>query len=78
MTIDAERLSGQVVLVGYGRVGRRIARGARPSAASPSWWPSRTARSSSSCGSAGIAAVSGDAAEPAVLIQAHIARAACW
>ena len=44
-------------------------------ATSPSWWPSRTASSSSSCASAAWPRCSGDAADPAVLIQAHIARA---
>ena len=38
--------------------------------------PNRTASRSRSCASEGIAAVSGNAADPAVLIQAHIADAA--
>ncbi len=64
-----------MVLVGYGRVGRRIARALSPSTASPSSWSSRTASSSSKLRARNLPAVSGDAADPAVLIQAHIARA---
>jgi CPA2 family monovalent cation:H+ antiporter-2 len=48
MTTEARYLSRQVVLVGYGRVGRRIA----PSSTRttfPTWWPSRTASWSRSC-----------------------------
>ena len=74
MTIDQNRLNGHVVLVGYGRVGRRIGealteRGvpivvAEQNRELVEWLRER-----------GIPAVSGDASDPAVLIQAHVARA---
>ena len=71
---DEDKLTGQVVLVGYGRVGRGIA--------------AALAEEGIACVVAeqnreivdmlrkqGMPAVAGNAAEPAVLIQAHIARA---
>ena len=72
---DESKLSGQVVLVGYGRVGRRVAaalleRGVHLVVAEQQRELVEGLRSRQ------VAAVSGDAAEPAVLIQAHIARAA--
>ncbi|HJV74639.1 MAG TPA: YbaL family putative K(+) efflux transporter [Noviherbaspirillum sp.] len=75
MTVDQNRLTGQVVLVGYGRVGRRIAqalaeRGVHYVVAEQNREKVDQLRKQ------GIAAVAGNAAEPAVLIQAHIARAA--
>jgi CPA2 family monovalent cation:H+ antiporter-2 len=45
MTVDLNRLNGQVVLVGYGRVGRRIGE-ALAATALPLSWPKRIARSS--------------------------------
>jgi CPA2 family monovalent cation:H+ antiporter-2 len=74
MSTPHERLTGQVVLVGYGRVGRRIgeallARGVHVVVAEENRETVETLRA------AGVAAVAGNAAEPAVLIQAHIARA---
>jgi CPA2 family monovalent cation:H+ antiporter-2 len=67
-----------VVLVGYGRVGQRIAKAWMPGA-SPMWWPSKTGSWWSSLRSQGIAAVSGSAADPEVLIQAHISpMPPCW
>ena len=51
-TVDQSLLTGQVVLVGYGRVGRRIARSARSRTAIRSSSPSRTASWSSNCASA--------------------------
>jgi CPA2 family monovalent cation:H+ antiporter-2 len=67
-------LSGQVVLVGYGRVGRRIA-----AALDTQHWPyvvaDRNRERVEALRARGIPAVSGDAAEAATLIQAHIARA---
>jgi len=74
MTTDLSRLTGHVVLVGYGRVGRRIgealtARGVPIVVAEENREIVERLREK------GVAAVSGDAAEPAVLIQAHIARA---
>ena len=74
-TVDHKFLTGQVVLVGYGRVGKRIgdalaARGIRFVVAEENREIVESLRA------AGVPAVSGNAGEPAVLIQAHIARAA--
>jgi K+:H+ antiporter len=71
---DAESLTGHVVLVGYGRVGSRIAealgaRGIRLVVAEENRELVEQLRERN------IPAVSGDATEPAVLIQAHVARA---
>jgi CPA2 family monovalent cation:H+ antiporter-2 len=74
MTVDLNRLTGQVVLVGYGRVGRRIAE-----ALTENGIPFVVAEGNreivEELRESGIPAVSGDASEPAVLIQAHIHRA---
>ena len=68
-------LQGQVVLAGYGRVGRRIA-----SALSTRGIPYVVAEQNrelvEDLRSQAIPSVFGNAAEPAVLIQAHIAHAA--
>ena len=74
MSVDASELTGHVVIVGYGRVGRRIgealaARGVRFVVAEQNREMVEELRER------GAHAVSGDASEPAVLIQAHIARA---
>jgi CPA2 family monovalent cation:H+ antiporter-2 len=74
MTVDERRLTGHVVLVGYGRVGRRIGealakRGVHFVVAEEVREVVEQLRSS------GVPAVAGDASDPAVLIQAHIARA---
>jgi CPA2 family monovalent cation:H+ antiporter-2 len=71
---DEKYLARHVILVGYGRVGRRIAealdaRGipyvvAEQNRELVEWLRSR-----------GIAAVSGDGADPSILVQAHVARA---
>ena len=67
-------LSGQVVLVGYGRVGRRIA--STLSAHGIHFVVVEQNRERvGQLRAEGIAAVSGDASQPAVLIQAHIAMA---
>jgi CPA2 family monovalent cation:H+ antiporter-2 len=71
---DAESLTGHVLLVGYGRVGSRIAealgaRGIRLVVAEQNRELVERLRERN------IPAVSGDATEPAVLIQAHVARA---
>ena len=73
-SIDLKRLTGQVVLVGYGRVGRRIgeallAEGISFVAAEENREIVEQLREKD------IPAVSGDASLPAVLIQAHIHRA---
>lgn len=68
-------LKGQVVLVGYGRVGQRIAQ-----AMSQNDIPYVVAEQNrelvEKLRSQGITAVSGNASEPEVLIHAHIADAA--
>ena len=74
MTTEAKYLSRQVVLVGYGRVGRRIA--AELEAHDIPYVVAEQNRELvEKLREAGIAAVWGDAADPAVLIQAHVARA---
>ncbi len=74
-TVDESRLVGQVVLVGYGRVGKRIAE-----ALSERKVPFVVAEMSREAVAAlrekEIPAVSGDASDPAVLVQAHVATAA--
>ncbi len=67
-------LSRQVVLVGYGRVGRRIAE-ALAEQHQPFVIAEQNRELVERLRAQGIAAVFGDAADPAVLIQAHIARA---
>lgn len=73
-TVDQNKLTGQAVLVGYGRVGRRISeilaeRGINYVVVEQNRELVQQLRND------GIPAVAGNAAEPAVLIQAHIARA---
>ncbi|HRE17957.1 MAG TPA: YbaL family putative K(+) efflux transporter [Rhodocyclaceae bacterium] len=68
-------LSGQVVLVGYGRVGRRIGE-ALTERGIPYVVAEQNREVVERLRASGNAAVSGDASDPAVLIQAHIARAA--
>ncbi|CAG2147247.1 YbaL family putative K(+) efflux transporter [Cupriavidus numazuensis] len=75
MTTERKYLEGQVVLVGYGRVGRRIG-SALQSRGIPFVVAEQNRELVESLRNRGIAAVSGNAADPAVLIQAHIARAA--
>lgn len=75
MTFTSEELTGHVVLVGFGRVGRRVAhalqeRGLRYVVVEENRDFVGELRSK------GLPAVAGDAQEPEVLIQAHIARAA--
>jgi CPA2 family monovalent cation:H+ antiporter-2 len=74
MTTDEKFLSRQVVLVGYGRVGRRIA-AALTAHNLPFVVADQNRELVERLRAEGIPAVSGDAADPAVLIQAHIARA---
>jgi CPA2 family monovalent cation:H+ antiporter-2 len=68
-------LEGQVVLVGYGRVGRRIAEALRARDI-PFVVADRHRELVEDLRRQGLAAVSGDATDPAVLIQAHVADAA--
>jgi CPA2 family monovalent cation:H+ antiporter-2 len=75
MSTERRYLEGQVVLIGFGRVGSRIAkvlnaRGIPYVVAEQNRTLVETLRKN------GIVAVSGNAADPAVLIQAHIANAA--
>ncbi len=72
---ERKYLEGQVVLVGYGRVGRRIAK-ALDGRGIPYVVAERNRELVESLRKRGIAAVSGNASDPAVLIQAHIADAA--
>jgi len=73
-TVDESRLTGQIVLVGYGRVGRRIAEAL--DAKEVSYVVAEQNRELvEQLRGRNIPAVSGDAADPAVLIQAHVARA---
>jgi CPA2 family monovalent cation:H+ antiporter-2 len=67
-------LSGQVVLVGYGRVGRRIAQTLAEHRI-PFVVAEQNRERVEQLRRQQIVAVSGDASEPAVLIQAHIANA---
>ena len=70
----ARYLSRQVVLVGYGRVGRRIAM-ALTAHDIPYVVAEQNRELVEKLRAEGVAAVWGDAADPAVLIQAHVARA---
>ncbi|MGO4468724.1 NAD-binding protein, partial [Pseudoduganella sp. RAF53_2] len=74
MSTEHSKLSGQVVLVGYGRVGRRIA--ASLAAQGIDYVVAEQNREIvDKLRQEGVAAVAGNAGEAAVLIQAHIARA---
>ena len=68
-------LEGQVVLVGYGRVGRRITDALRERDI-PFVVAEYNRELVEDLRRRGMAAVSGDATDPAVLIQAHVADAA--
>jgi CPA2 family monovalent cation:H+ antiporter-2 len=73
-TVDVETLTGHVVLVGYGRVGTRIAE-AMSERKIPYVVAEQSRESVERLRQRNIHAVLGDAAEAAVLIQAHVARA---
>jgi CPA2 family monovalent cation:H+ antiporter-2 len=75
MSTDETLLTGQVVLVGYGRVGKRIAQELIAQRI-PFVVAEQNREFVEKLRAQGIPAVSGDATEPAVLIQAHIAQAA--
>ena len=74
MSVPQEKLSDQVVLVGYGRVGRRIA-AALTAQGIPFVVAEQNRETVDQLRKEGIPAVAGNAGEPAVLIQAHITRA---
>ena len=75
MSVPQSQLTGQVVLVGYGRVGRRIAEAMREKGVD-FVVAEQNREKVERMREKGIHAVCGDAAEPATLIQAHVARAA--
>jgi CPA2 family monovalent cation:H+ antiporter-2 len=75
MSTERRYLEGQIVLVGYGRVGKRIA-GALEARGIPYVVAEQNRELVEDLRRKGVAAVSGNAAEPSVLIQAHIAHAA--
>ena len=75
MSTERRYLEGQVVLVGYGSVGRRIAAGLSERGI-PYVVADVNREVVENLRQQGIPAVSGDAGEEAVLIQAHIAQAA--
>jgi CPA2 family monovalent cation:H+ antiporter-2 len=73
-TVDLNRLTRHFVLVGYGRVGRRIGE-ALIERGVPLVVAEQNREMVEDLRKRGVAAVSGDASDVAVLIQAHIARA---
>ena len=75
MSTESKFLKGQVVLVGFGRVGSRVAE-ALNARDIPYVVAEQNREQVEALRKQGIAAVAGNAAEPAVLIQAHIANAA--
>jgi CPA2 family monovalent cation:H+ antiporter-2 len=74
MSTDESYLAGQVVLVGYGRVGRRIAK-VLDEQQIPYVVTEANRERVEELRAKNIPAVFGDASDPAVLIQAHIAKA---
>ncbi len=74
ISTDRKFLAGQVVLVGYGRVGRRIGE-ALAARGIPYVVAEQNRELVERLRTKGIAAVSGDASDPTVLVQAHIAHA---
>jgi CPA2 family monovalent cation:H+ antiporter-2 len=75
MSTDQAALTGQVVLVGYGRVGQRISRQLNDQGISHIVVEQNREQVEKLRANNQLA-VSGNATDPAVLIQAHIARAA--
>lgn len=75
MSTERKYLDGQIVLIGYGRVGHRIAK-ALEARDIPYVVAEQNRELVENLRKNGIVAVSGSAADPAVLIQAHIANAA--
>lgn len=75
MSTERRYLEGQVVLVGYGQIGKRIAN-TLSTQNIPYIVVEQNREQVQDLRSQNLPAVSGDASEPAVLIQAHIADAA--
>jgi monovalent cation:H+ antiporter-2, CPA2 family len=73
-TVNQDHLAGHVVLVGYGRVGRRIAE-ALIERGVPIVVAEQNREVVEGLRERGIPAVSGNASDPAVLIQTHVAHA---
>jgi CPA2 family monovalent cation:H+ antiporter-2 len=73
-SVDASLLTGHVAIVGYGRVGKRIAAALREENV-PFTIAEQNREVVERLREEGAHAVSGDASDPAVLIQAHVARA---
>ena len=74
MTTDPKYLARQVVLVGWGRVGRRLA-SALEEAGIPFVVAEQRREAVEDLRARGISAVSGDASRAEVLVQGHVARA---
>ena len=74
MTVDEHRLTGHVLLVGYGRVGKRIA-DALTARGIPIVVAEQNREIVTQLRDGGTPAVCGDASHPEVIIQAHVARA---
>lgn len=75
MDTEDKYLEGQVVIVGYGRVGRGVAE-ALQERGIPFVIAEQNRERVEAIRALGMAAVSGDASDPATLIQAHIVKAA--
>jgi monovalent cation:H+ antiporter-2, CPA2 family len=73
-SVNQDLLTGHVVLVGYGRVGRRIG-DVLKSKSIPFVVAEQSRELVEALRDQNVPAVSGDASDPAVLIQAHVARA---
>jgi CPA2 family monovalent cation:H+ antiporter-2 len=73
-TVDQRVLTGHVVLVGHGRVGRRVAEELAAEGL-PLVVAEQNREFVEQLRERGVPAVVGDATEPSVLVQAHIARA---
>lgn len=73
-TVESKSVTGHVVVVGHGRVGQRIAE-TLTAQGIPLVIAEQNRELVEELRGRGIHAVAGDASEPAVLIQAHIARA---